>query len=52
MKTFKSLITSMYSGRVDWLVIEHLSAQGRPIKGRAPLFLDVQIKLEPFLLAH
>jgi hypothetical protein len=30
MKTFKSLTTSMYYGKVDWLVIEHLSAQGRP----------------------
>jgi hypothetical protein len=29
MKTFKSLTTSMYYGKVDWLVIEHLSAQGR-----------------------
>jgi hypothetical protein len=41
--------TETQVGRVDWLVTEHLSAQ---IQGEDSVISDVQIKLEPLLLAH
>ncbi len=38
---------------VDWLMAEHLSAQGQAgSKGRAPFFAGVQTRLESLLLAH
>jgi hypothetical protein len=38
--------------RVDWLVTEHLSAQGRPDSRGGLIVYGVQTKLELLLLRH